>query len=311
MGTRRGRGRPAVRSSKNLRELDLLFRLALAGEFLETPSARTVRPGPAAGLLDSDPLGATGQLLEAALIAVGLVAHDRGDDRYGFGWYAEDLDEGLTRLVLDLYVETEPLPIQEFIEEVWADLHDLYDLSDVDEDKLDLHLNLMESSARRALRQLSGLGVIEMSAVQSVRRDWGGTDDYGGTVSLTPLGRWLVHGILSTVADVPVAGSLAEVSADELLVRMADLPEDIAGLELEVWLQAHGDAATDLLIDVLGQAGETGRSVAFDALFRLGPPTEEQVARLTNNPELSHYAVDLEGPYPRRSARRARRGWRW
>ncbi len=134
-----------------------------------------------------------------------------------------------------------------------------------------------------------------MSAVQSVRRDWGGTDDYGGTVSLTPLGRWLVHGILSTVADVPVAGSLAEVSADELLVRTADLPEDIAGLELEVWLQAHGDAATDLLIDALGQAGETGRSVAFDALFRLGPPTEEQVARLTNNPELSHYALIWRG----------------
>ncbi len=33
-------GGPRVRSSKNLRELDLLFRLALAGEFLETPSAR-------------------------------------------------------------------------------------------------------------------------------------------------------------------------------------------------------------------------------------------------------------------------------
>ena len=162
-------GGPRVRSSKSLRELDLLFRVAVAGEFLETPSARTVRPGPAAGLLDSDPLGATGQLLEAALIRVGLVAHDRGDDHYGFGWYAEDLDEGLTRLVLDLYVETEPLPIEEFIEEVWADLHDLYDLSDVDEHKLDLHLDLMESSARRALRQLSGFGVVEMSGVESVQ----------------------------------------------------------------------------------------------------------------------------------------------
>ena len=252
---------------------------------------RVVRAGPAAGLLDSDPLEAAARLLEAALMQVGLVQHDRGDDHYGFGWYAEDLDEAVTRLLLDLYVETEPLAIEGFVEEVWADLNDLYDLADVDEHKLDVHLDLMEFSARRALDQLARLGVVQVSGVHSVRREWGGADEYGGTVALTPLGQWLVHGILAAVADVPVAGSLAEVTADELLSQVGDLPDDIAWVELEVWLQAHGDAAMDLLVDALGAADETGRTFAFEALFRLGPPTSDQVAQLESDPELSPYAL--------------------
>ena len=284
-------GGPRVRSSKHLRELDLLFRLALAAEFLEMPGARTVRTGPAAGLLDSDPLEAARRLLEAALTEVGLVQHDRGDDHYGFGWYAEDLDEALTRLLLDLYVETEPLPIEGFVEEVWADLNDLYDLADVEEYKLDMHLELMELSARRALRQLAALGVVEESGIETRTKEWGSTEEYGGTVALTPLGQWLVHGILAAVADVPVAGSLAEVTADELLSQVGDLPDDIAWVELEVWLQAHGDAAMDLLVDALGRADETGRTFAFEALFRLGPPTEDQVTQLESDAELSPYVL--------------------
>ena len=145
-----GEGRTRLRSSTHLRELDLIFRVALAAQFLEQPSERSVRGGPAAGLLESDPLEAAVRLLEATLSQVGLVAHARGGDRYGFGWFADDLDDGVTRLLLDLYLETEPFPIEEFTEECWEDLEELYDLEDVDEYKLELHRDLVAYSARRA-----------------------------------------------------------------------------------------------------------------------------------------------------------------
>ncbi len=218
-----GQQRGSVRSSQNLREVDLAFRLALAAGFLAQPSARSVCAGPEAGLLESEPLEAASRLLEAALIEVGLAQHDRGKDHYGFSWYAEDLDEGLTRLLLDLYVETEPLAIDEFTEEFWEDLLDLYDLDDVEEHKLEMHQGLTEFSARRALHKLSALGVVEESGIETVRSQWGGTDESGGTVTLTPLGTWLVHRMLAAVADVPVAGSLAAVGANELLSRASDL----------------------------------------------------------------------------------------
>jgi hypothetical protein len=242
-------------------------------------------------LLESEPLEAASRLLEAALVEVGLVQHDRGTDHYGFGWFAEDMDEGLTRLLLDLYVETEPLAIDEFTGEFWEDLLDLYDLDDVEEHKLEMHQGLMESSARRALHQLSALGVVEESGVETVRRQWGGTDEFGGTVTLTALGTWLVHRMLAAVADVPVAGSLADVAADELLTRAADLPDDIARVELEVWLQAHGDAAAALLVEALPGADETGRLIAFRALLDVGPPAAEAMAGLAGDPELNAYAL--------------------
>jgi hypothetical protein len=286
-----GEARGSVRSSKNLRGVDLVFRLAVAAEFLEMPSERSVRVGPAARLLDSEPLDAASRLLEAALVEVGLVRHDRGDDHYGFGWFAEDLDEGLTRLLLDLYLETEPIAIDEFTEEFWEDLHELYDLDDVEDHKLEMHQGLMEYSARRALHTLVAFGVVEESDIESVRSEWGRTQEVGGTVDLTPLGMWLVHGMLASVADVPVAGLLSAVTADELLTRAADLPGDIARVELEVWVQAHGDEAAALLVEALPEADETGRLIAFGALLDVGPAAAEAMARLAGNPDLSAYAL--------------------
>ena len=289
--SRGGEVGPRVRSSKELRELDLLFRLALAAGFLEQPGTRSVRVGPEARLLESDPLEAAGLLLEAALIEVGLVQHRRGNDHYGFGWYAEEVDEALTRLLLDLYLETDPVPIDEIIEEFWDDLLDVFDLDDVEEDKLDMHQHLMEYSVRRALHQLQALGVVEESGIETVRHEWGTTDETGGAVALTALGMWLVHQMLGRVADVPVAGSLAEVTADELLTRAADLPDDVATVELEVWVRGHGDAAAELLVEALPGADETGRLIAFRALSEVGPSAAPAMARLADDPELRAYEL--------------------
>ena len=122
---------------------------------------------------------------------------------------------------------------------------------------------------------------------------------------MTPLGKWLVHRILGSVADVPVAGSLVEVPADELLTRAADLPDDVAQVELEVWLQAPRRGRPVLLVEALPGADETGRLIAFRALWDVGPPAAEAMARLTSDPELSAYALiggSRRGSLPRRSS---------
>ena len=201
-------------------------------------------------------------------------------------------------MLLDLYVETEPLAIEEFIEEVWADLNDIYDLADVEEHKLDMHLSLMESSARRALHQLARLGVVEEAGIQSVPRQWGGTDEWGGTVWLTPLGRWLVHEMLATVADVPVAGSLAEVTADELLTQVADLPEDIAWSSSRAGCRRTATPPWTFSSDALGGADETGRTFAFRCAVSSRPPDDGPRGTAGERSGAAPLRADLAGRTP-------------
>jgi hypothetical protein len=278
-------------SSTHLHGVDLTFRVALAAGFLDAPNTRKVLIGRHAALLDSEPLEAIGYLFGALVQDVGPTAHRWGSDRYGWGWYADDLDAYLLAVMVQLYREQAPLGIDEIADEFWEMELEEYDFDDVEPDKLDFHKGLVNHAFRRAFDRLRELGLLVQADVKVSERPWGTEDEEGGTVTLTPLGVWLVHRVVSRVVDAPVAGTLAEVEAGELLVVVADLPENLAQLELDSWVERNRDSAAARLVDALPSANETGRSLAFRALQRIGAPAEQEVSRIADDTELGPYVT--------------------
>ncbi|MHB8438981.1 MAG: hypothetical protein ACYDD4_07445 [Acidimicrobiales bacterium] len=279
-----------TRSATELPQLDLAFRVALGAGVLLT-KGRMLRVGPNAALLEGDPLEAVYGLLLALLQRVGPTTHHYAGDRYGWGWFAEELDRDLPRLLIDLYRGSEPVEVDELGDECWEDLLGTYDLDDVAPDKLEFHHTLVSAAVRRALHRLEDLGIVTVADVERCPTEYGGIEESGGTVALSPLGVWVMQHFLSTATDAPVAGALADLDASELLARVVDLPEDVGSLELDTWVAQHGAAAAALLVDALPVAEDTGRAVALRALLRIGPSAADEVARLADHPDLASYVT--------------------
>ena len=149
-----GEARGSVRSSQNLHEVDLVFRLAMAAGFLEQPdrerSASVPRPGCSRASPSRRRTGCSRRRSSRSGLVRPTTARTTTDSAGSRRISTRDS----TRLLLDLYVGTEPLAIDEFTEEFWEDLQDLYDLDGVEEHKLEMHRRLIECSACRALRRL-------------------------------------------------------------------------------------------------------------------------------------------------------------
>ncbi len=192
------------RSSTELRGVDLPFRVALTAGFLERPSARRARPGPHAALLSEDPLEAMARLLGALLAEVGPTAYYWGDDTYGWGFWADVVDEELAEVLADLAVAGEAVAVEidEIADELWGVVLDSYDLDDVEPDKLEFHSRFVNSAIRRSFADLELLGVLAVSGVHVQTTDYGTTEEAGGVVTVTPLGAWVMRHIAAEVIDV-------------------------------------------------------------------------------------------------------------
>ena len=110
-------------------------------------------------------------------------------------------------------------------------------------------------------------------------------------MALTPLGMWLVHRILATVADVPVAGSLADVTADELLTQAADLPTTSPGSSSRSGCRRTVTRRWRFWSRRSRRRTRRGVSSPSGLLLDVGPPAAEAMARLVDDPELGAYAL--------------------
>ena len=161
------------------------------------------------------------------------------------------------------------------------------DLDHIGADRLEWEEEFVNRDLRLALDRLGELGLTLKS----------GEDRYttepkeAGSVTLTPLGTWVVQRSLSELVDVPVAGALASVNAGELLRRVGDLPEDVGVLELRTWVERRGDSAAKLLVDAVVDSDETARLIGFRALTLIGPSASAEVATLERHQELGAYAT--------------------
>lgn len=280
-----------VRSSTQLPGVRRTFTVAREAGFVAVEGRRAV-PGPEAERLVSEPAEALWAAWWALVRRVGPTRHRRGGDRYGLGWYAEELDAQLPLLLADLSREQAAIGIEDLADEVWEHLEGVFDLDHLEGRTLDLHRGFVESALREALDWFEELGVTRVAGVDEHTDIHGIPHRFGGTVALTSLGAWVMHRFLSHTGDAPVVGGLRDLGALDLLRRVAEVSEVEADAEVDAWIdhRVGGDAADDL-VDALVEGDETCRGLAFRALLRIGGPAAGAVERLADHPELGCHAT--------------------
>lgn len=276
-----------TRSVEELPDVDLAFRLAVAAGFLAVEGRRLV-PTDAARMPAADPLDAVFELWHALVEDVGPMQHRWAKDTYGFDWYAEFVDARLPEWHLQMYGQPAGLDLADAAAETWSYLLDDFDLDEEEPAKLELHRGLVARGIVDAFGRLEQLGVVRLDDVPGERRA-----EVAGTVSLTPLGTWVVQRIAARAMPAPVVGALADLEADELLRRAVDLAEDVARLEVRHWVDRRGEGGADALVTALPSASETARGVAFSVLLDLGPAAVQAVEPLRDHPELAPFRTIL------------------
>lgn len=286
-----------TRSSAELPTVDLTYALAEASGLVQVVGRR-VLPVQDASLRDASELDTWYGLFLTLLHRVGPNQHHwRGGDPYGFGWYAEELDATLPRLLLELYRTQGPLDFADLAAEAWDTLLDAYDLEGTEPSKLAFHQRLVTRALARSLQLLEEFGVLRLVDVEAQPDDSPappesvGSPAPTGSVGLTDLGVWAINRLLSQVTDAPVVGDLVDVDAAELLARAPDLADDLATAEVDAWLARRGHAGAEALVAAMPGASEVGRGLAFRALLRLGPSVGDAVERLADDPDLRAYAT--------------------
>ena len=279
-----------TRSSTQLGAVDLTYRIALAVKLLAVEGRRLV-PAANARWVPDDSLALWYGAFLALVRDVGPTRHHYGDDRYGFSWFADDLDRHLPMLLVDLYRDRESCELDELVARTWRELNAIYDLADVEPDKLEFHRRLVDSAVRRAFDRLAELGIVTITDEIHTPTEFGGKERSGGTVDLAPLGLCALQRMLARVTDAPVAGALRSSPAGEVIRAAADMREDLAHAELHAWIDQHGDAAAAELCDALRAADECGRGIAFRALLEIGATAADDVARLADDPDLASFVT--------------------
>ena len=277
----------ATRSAEELPDVDVTFRLAVAAGFLADEGRRLV-PTDAATMPADDPLDAVFELWHALVRDVGPLQHRWSKDTYSWGWCAEYVDARLLEWHLQMYGEPAGLDLADVAAETWSYLLDDFDLDDEEPSKLELHRGLVARGIIDAFRRLEQLGVVQ---VEDVRDD--PQDEVAGAVTLTPLGTSVVQRVAARAMPAPVVGALADLDADELLVRAVDLAEDVARLEVRHWVDRRGDAGAEALVTALPSASETARGLVFSVLLELGPSAVQAVEPLRDRPELAAFRTVL------------------
>jgi hypothetical protein len=277
-----------TQSTTDLFELDLVFRVALGAGFLSIVKGKVV-PGPLVELPADDLLAAVYGAFLSLVQVVGPTRHRWQNNTHGWDWFAEDVDQYLIPLLMDLYRHGEE-PIDDISEDTWDWLNESYDLSDLPPLRATFQHELVDHSLRRALNQLADLGIVRVRDVEEIQHSYG-SDEVGGWVELTPLGTWAVQRVASHMTSAPVVGALRFGTATELLEAAADLPTAEANGEIDAWVAEHDGTAAVELAAALADADETGRGLGFRALLRIGPDAAEAVDTLADDPRLAPYVT--------------------
>lgn len=278
-----------TRTTEHLREVHLTFLTALEFGALEQRGPKVV-PGPNVGELD-DVLESYLGIWQAFFRDTGPTRVGYRKDRYGFGWYADELDRSIFAILLEIYQRGQ-MTMSEAAAGMWEHLLDTFDLGNLSDDRLEMQSESVGRALRRVFDRLEEFGTVVIDGVVEIPSKYGRTPDRsGGVMALTPLGHWVVQRIASQFTSAPVVGEMQEASVGELLAGAADLPEAEAVAEIDVWVNRHGDEATSALVEALRSEGEIGRGLAFAALLRIGPDAGEAIAALDGDSDLDQFVT--------------------
>ena len=196
-----------TRSSTDLGGLDLVVQVALKAKLLKRHrKGNKIVPGAKARLARQPSLDLADAAFRALLFQMGLSQHFNRVDHYGFGWFAEGLDEQLPEILLHLYLDQRD-EVDELCGTAWEVLNAHYDLSDLTGDKADFHRRLVGRDLRCIIYQLAELGVVRVVDEEVAEGAHRRQQVSGGRVEMDVLGWRLVHRLAAEVGDAPVIGA--------------------------------------------------------------------------------------------------------
>lgn len=305
-----------VRSSTEMRRLNLLFSWAKSTRIVRVSKGRLYRVAKAAPLL-RDPERLWARAFEAFFELGDAIGPPVS------GWSGPPIlplvfDEVLTDVLNSAYGLPEPLPVARLQETVWLACQSDFLLSAMVED---IRREQVDRDLGRALDVLAELGAVELShglADELYSLDLAGPDEPGGLdedlqplppeararlrarlaepgllVRLTPLGlRATRERMLADGRDVPLVGELAGAPPAGLLGVLAEhYTAETGALELEGWLAAHGGSIDPLLDAIRACPFRARASAMLNVLVHAHPDGTRLLRDLRGDRELGPLAV--------------------
>ena len=218
------------RSSTDLGGLDLVVQVALKAKLLKRHrKGNKIVPGAKARLARQPSLDLADAAFRALLFQVGPSQQLNRVDHYGFGWFAEGLDEQLPEILLHLYLDQRD-EVDELCGTAWEVLNAHYDLSDLTGDKADFHRRLVGRDLRCIFHQLAELGVVRVVDEEVAEGSHDRQQVSGGRVEMDVLGWRLVHRLAAEVASEQLAEAMIAAPAVERSLAYHGIRRSGAGL---------------------------------------------------------------------------------
>lgn len=263
-----------TRSSVELREVDLVFRLARKAGFVKVRGGRVsvTRRGSALG---RDPVEDWHTTFDG-LLALGVLRHHFAHNRYFDPPWQSLFDDELPSLLWLLLGRDAPLEFERIAAAMWQLVEDTFVLDHLDDLVLDRHREQAGWDVRKIVNTLAVVGAVRVTGVQVRDLGYGFEREEGGEVSLTPLGTDAAHRLaLSAGLDVPAVGAFRNADASWLLAGVCTLHDEDADVEINTWLGDRDPAlAAQDVVAALDAAKEDIEQVAaaFRVLNRLPVP---------------------------------------
>ncbi|MEU0564734.1 hypothetical protein ABZ297_04940 [Nonomuraea sp. NPDC005983] len=300
-----------VRSSAELRQVNLLLTWAKKARLVRVTKGRLVRVAKAAPVL-RDPEALWRRAFEA-IFDLGAEIGAPASPWDVPSMLVETFDETLPDVLNTVYGMPSPVPVLRLQETVWLSLQDYFVYGpDVSPDVDDIWREDADEDLLATFEVLAELGAVELTHGVPDELYSSDLDDDdqplprearerllsrlvepGLLVQLTPLGlRGMRERMLAEGRDVPLVGELADAQPAELLGVLAQhYTPETATVELEGWLAAHGNDVEPLLDAVRACPFRTRAAAMLRTLAESRPDGRSMLRRLRRDPALGPIAV--------------------
>ena len=273
--------RDRARTADDLPEITLLLAWARQARLVRVVHGRLVQVRSSAALL-SRPI----EMWRRAFEAVGGIGeHFGGSNVFGApSLFGMSLGEAFPILLQQLYAAGgDPLPVERFHRTVRDSVNQRMGCV-VDDLAGDVEQRLWRRDVTALLDALELLGAVHLEeSLDGDNHDelaeLAGRDDPDPTlVSLTPIGLWAVHEMLTEAGvHAPLVGEFADEDIEYVVVQCSRLRTDVAEAELAAWVTNRGRraAAQEVLRYLQRAEVPAHRELALYALSRTGTPARE------------------------------------
>jgi hypothetical protein len=295
--------RDRARTSDDLPEITTVMHWARQARLARVVHGRLVPVRSAATLL-SRPI----ELWQRAFEALGrLGEHYGGSNVFGApSLFGMSLGEAFPILWRNLYAAGgDPVPVELFHRLVREQVNERFGCV-VDDLAGDVEQRLWRRDVTALLDCLELLGAVHLGEsldhgeLEQIAELAGRDDPDPTLISLTPIGMWAVHQLLTEQGvHAPLVGEMAGEDIEYVCVRLSGLRHDVVEAELAAWVAAR-DARTAAaeLGRLLARTEDPGhRAMALAALARTGDPGRE-VSRLRTGRGIAHRAAGHCHPTP-------------